>query len=828
MFQKIAFMGDDTWMNLYKDLIEPSMCFPYDSFNVEDLYSVDNGVIEHLFPLLQGERRGDWDLLIGHFLGVDHVGHRLHPGHELMKIKLDQMNEVLKRVVEQMDDDTLLIVLGDHGMDPKGDHGGDGILETASATWIYSKTRPLKILPLDTVPSPLLTNTTFPGAPISHRSIQQIDLVPSLALLLGLPIPFNNLGSVIPELFLRENNLQTAMRLNSKQIKSFLDAYRASSSGGELESSWQDIARLYQNAFTSKIAMMESHHTFARTVLEVCRGMWAQFSMTLMILGIVVIALTIPATSLSIHHLDQEKIDWQDGTLEAIGRSNIAFIAGGFIGLILHISIGTFIQLPMTLRQLALFGASFAAVVSLIYSTRPKSPSISLISPSASIIILQSILLFSNSFVFWEERVVPFLTMSSLVPFLYPLFDTASVTLRNRAIKFGAVFILCARLASTFTVCREEQGADCHVTFYASSALPAAPLAVIVSIIPVAILLPTLVRRFMRIAAADHGLAPLTVEFYLRAALLGGTAFWFIDWLEGSKIFLGTDGSVDPDTVRVVRSTIARTIGWTSGVGLALWSASPPNISIVKRTDAAGHLTVQVLGFANAFGSFYLSFLLFVFSAIWLTSQLSGQIVLALSLTAFLAYAEFLDTIRDIKFMGQRKEYQLPTLSEILPLALLSLDIYYTTGHQATLSSLQWKSAFIFNSDRDVLSPLTVTLNTIGPLVFFTLCIPLLAIWNVEPMTKSSPLAIQRKRVVAGALKSTLVISNYFATLLLFSAASSMVLRRHLMVWKVFAPRFMLGGLCILAVDLAGVIGMIGGISTVMQRVAAPFLSMVQ
>jgi GPI ethanolamine phosphate transferase 3 subunit O len=81
---------------------------------------------------------------------------------------------------------------------------------------------------------------------------------------------------------------------------------------------------------------------------------------------------------------------------------------------------------------------------------------------------------------------------------------------------------------------------------------------------------------------------------------------------------------------------------------------------------------------------------------------------------------------------------------------------------------------------------------------------------------------------VAGVLKSALVTSNYFATLLLFSAASSMLLRRHLMVWKVFAPRYMLAGLCVVAVDLAGVVGMAGGISTVIHSVSAPFQSVVQ
>ncbi|KAH9953453.1 hypothetical protein BC827DRAFT_1159241 [Russula dissimulans] len=42
---------------------------------------------------------------------------------------------------------------------------------------------------------------TFPRVPSPTVLVQQIDTVPTLSLLLGLPIPFNNLGTISPELF---------------------------------------------------------------------------------------------------------------------------------------------------------------------------------------------------------------------------------------------------------------------------------------------------------------------------------------------------------------------------------------------------------------------------------------------------------------------------------------------------------------------------------------------------------------------------------------------------------------------------------------------------
>ena len=87
--KKIVFMGDDTWMGLFPDQFKRA--YPYPSLNVKDLHTVDNGVITHLMPEL---RKDDWDVLIAHFLGVDHCGHRYGPDHPAMAEKLTQMDKV--------------------------------------------------------------------------------------------------------------------------------------------------------------------------------------------------------------------------------------------------------------------------------------------------------------------------------------------------------------------------------------------------------------------------------------------------------------------------------------------------------------------------------------------------------------------------------------------------------------------------------------------------------------------------------------------------------------------------------------------------------------
>lgn len=42
--------------------------------------------------------------------------------------------------MERLENDTLLVVAGDHGMTMTGDHGGDSELEVSAALFVYSPT----------------------------------------------------------------------------------------------------------------------------------------------------------------------------------------------------------------------------------------------------------------------------------------------------------------------------------------------------------------------------------------------------------------------------------------------------------------------------------------------------------------------------------------------------------------------------------------------------------------------------------------------------------------------------------------------------------------
>ncbi len=75
--KRILFYGDDTWLKLFPNHFTKSEGTT--SFFVSDTTEVDNNVTRHLVPEMNALKNeleeDDWDVMILHYLGLDHVGH---------------------------------------------------------------------------------------------------------------------------------------------------------------------------------------------------------------------------------------------------------------------------------------------------------------------------------------------------------------------------------------------------------------------------------------------------------------------------------------------------------------------------------------------------------------------------------------------------------------------------------------------------------------------------------------------------------------------------------------------------------------------------------
>lgn len=111
--------------------------------------------------------------------------------------KQREMDGIVKGIYQGMSEmrhleSTLLVLCGDHGMNEGGNHGGSAPGETSPAlVFISPKFKQLS----KGRPSP-----TDPKVDYEYYSlIEQSDIAPTLAGLLGIPVPLNNLGVFIQD-----------------------------------------------------------------------------------------------------------------------------------------------------------------------------------------------------------------------------------------------------------------------------------------------------------------------------------------------------------------------------------------------------------------------------------------------------------------------------------------------------------------------------------------------------------------------------------------------------------------------------------------------------
>ncbi|KAI5970473.1 LAS21 [Candida margitis] len=222
--KSINFFGDDTWLKLFPQ--EFGEFEGTNSFFVSDFTEVDNNVTRHLDSQLSTSK---WDGLILHYLGLDHIGHKGGPSSTFMKPKQAEMDSVLKRLYKytEQHQDTLIVVMGDHGMNEVGNHGGSSAGETSAAlAFVSSKFNSINAK----APLPVSSDYTY------YDRLYQIDLVPTLASLFSFPIPKNSLGVITRKMIelWPENQRQKIILENCFQIMSLYEA-----KNGPTGSIWQ-------------------------------------------------------------------------------------------------------------------------------------------------------------------------------------------------------------------------------------------------------------------------------------------------------------------------------------------------------------------------------------------------------------------------------------------------------------------------------------------------------------------------------------------------------------------------------------------------------------
>ncbi|KAJ1738800.1 mannose-ethanolamine phosphotransferase gpi13 [Coemansia sp. RSA 1821] len=804
----------------------------------------------------------DWDVIIAHGLGVDHCGHRFGPEHSAISHKLTQMNQAIELIVSAIDRDkrpTALYVFGDHGMDPKGDHGGDSPREVDAGLWIYSNKKwrnkkgnervnrvlenakklsmSLSSLPDEDLREGWWQNTHLSDDYISAqgeyllkapqmRSVSQIDLVSTLSLSLGLPIPFNNLGTVIPEMFAADDDGRTewgllyALRLNAAQMLRYIEKYVSNSRSHGFADEALRLWRImyeraevgYRELADSKNASLEEkvaaeYLVFMRLVLSSLRQMWAQFDLMLILAGLLTLLLSIAALVILYIQARQKSLD------KILACSARACIGGGIASAVLSRALVPVLALhwstfEATVAGLAV-GTAASFCIALALGAR-ETPAIELAITAAKVLnmvaavagIIHLLAFSSNSFTFNEDSVVLY-TVQTLVVVTAALAAGSLAPSVSKAKRAGATRALVCMLAILVinrgmrysTVCREEQLPGCKPTFYGAPSVSISTIPLAAANVLMVWLIPSVVLYALRRSHSDRAMVVrLWVSIGMRVSMGMAAVYWILDSIDSqTKGADAASASGDAANWSDLRMALARmAVGIALGGGLAAWYASPFCIDIkLPDTSAASGKSKSksgkaaiILGYGNAYGAAYLMFVTVVFCVLYLLQQPMGGIMLSLLFIELLLCAEAFDALKDALEVTSL----LP--AQAVMMGLLSYMGYFATGHQFTLVSIQWSTAFVGVREMQlVLCGIIVALNTLGAFILAALCMPLSVLWNES--LGSRVLRLAPNNYLSRVTGSGAAYMAYHMAISTSSAACAAWFRRHLMVWKIFAPRFM-------------------------------------
>ncbi|XP_064621054.1 GPI ethanolamine phosphate transferase 3-like [Lineus longissimus] len=877
--KKITFMGDDTWLGLFPNRFRKQ--FPFPSFNVKDLHTVDNGVLTHLVPELNNH---DWDVLIAHFLGVDHCGHRYGPYHPAMAEKLNQMDQMLRDVVKRLDGDTVLFVLGDHGMTRTGDHGGDSRDELDAALFIYSKS--------------MLTNSPL----LKEPALSQVDLVPTLSLLLGIPIPFSNLGVVIPEMFnhcpwkSKNSPIQQAyhtvksLHLNAHQIKAYLESYRRRSAEfptyqyqelsllfSQVESDLQHlVTQLVQSGdergMLIKLQSVQDRYVrYLSGAKEMCRNIWAKFDEKTILLGIMTVLIGI-CTMISLFSSGHD-------VEEQIPRHFYCSF-----GLVLLIGLIYVIRDSDPL--FIVFGASFFGT-GIVMVTMNKKRLMSelnismLVSSVVSIdafaivcVFFSAIAVFSNSFLVYEDQTTAFLLLSLVFVVVASvvrnmLISGADSQKKTKSVAFDIgryftspafltlsilfMFCLSLRLSAIFRICREEQW-TCIPTSFSKSLSALADLDTSVKnmryfMTAVATsLVPTIVYSLCRYNGNLNGFSPgvICLRYVVPLTTVCTCLHWALHAMPPKVL----------DSLPAWQQIgFARLVFVLCLISIITAVVKPLCIYLIERDNDSGYLNIGAsrnnivpkvynhlklrirkhLESGNSRGE--KPPMVYGLGTVYSTSQILLTIafvqLFTILLTESLAPSAFLAVICQgltlelfavYTHWNSDAQGSVPWFMTVI-WGYMSSQFFYNTGHQPTLPTLQWESAFVgFHGDHpsNIIPAVLMTINTFGSQIMFTVALPLVVFWpfvggrfvfmfqkrDDDSQEKKGEFVLNEKpdvlrhtlfRVIVGYLL-------YHSIKLLASMCSAALLRRHLMVWKIFAPKFIFEGASFMVVNVTCVL----------------------
>ncbi|KAL4714930.1 hypothetical protein ACJJTC_003081 [Scirpophaga incertulas] len=722
---KAVLLGDDTWSRLMPGRWLRSHALY--SFHTWDLDTVDTEVDLKIYDELM---KDDWDILVAHYLGVDHAGHRYGPNHPEMSRKLDETNERIKKIVEILPHDSVLYIVGDHGMTETGDHGGESKAERTAAWFAYY-------------------TKGFGATANIGMEVQQTDLAPTLSAAMGRPPPAPSLGSVWMPALPKMTMIHVLLHVsnNLKQIQQYLVRY------GE-ESQQIAVDKLAQliNATREQLEKAGSVQTdeqlynyinefrgLVDNIRLVFREVWVEFDSLSMLRALLLLLLAIFFNWLVTEGLPTDRIP-------LIFASS--FVSSGFaamavcIGICLsayYLEILEDIEHAVILSTGLISGAITCTLIIMhwdgVTQRWYEGRSMFYERFSRAALVASAIMLVSNSFIIEEGASLAFLSLSVLLLMVWNI----------GSIKALAMWVGCGvslAMSKSYRGCREEQG-DCWTSGDGLASGQASRAALVLALGSVAAVV-AITRR--HIGWRGYGVV---------VSGLFTCAHWAVGW--------GSLGSPS-------RSKLLARGSWLVLITMLV---------LLWRRDRQGPLLPLVVCSLVLYGA---------------NTLVLGASFAPAAAIALLSAVTVLNVVTMFKTAGSSK-FSLSTRcnSSVACLwALLASYQFYGTGHHPTLSHLRWAPAFHAGDPNYLgaaigtpISAVMISLDLFGIPLMFGAAVPLLALWGKNGASNVGP-----RTQLAAVFSLCLKFCLCFAIRVFACALSATIHCRHLMIWGVFAPKF--------------------------------------
>ncbi|OXU29143.1 hypothetical protein TSAR_006404 [Trichomalopsis sarcophagae] len=862
------FMGDDTWTKLYPNKFLREYAAP--SFDVSDLDTVDLEVKKWIFEEI---KNNDWSLLIAHTLGVDHCGHKHGMHHPEMLRKLNETNSFIQDLIDKINEDkndTILFVVGDHGMTESGDHGGDSADEIEAAMFVYST------LPL------IDTRTNFD---IEKKFIvNQIDIVPTISVILGIPIPFSNIGNLIIEALPSKplksydfNFIAHSVWRNVLQVQHYIDTYSSENFLSD-ENKLGELKSIYNELF-KKIEFVKSDSDlkdfiniadkYFTTVRRICYEVWVQFEPNLMSRGLVLFFCSMFAFYIVISGLIGKRMH------SVLESSFLTCVFAAVSISLTSIFVLYWLQVLDDFENTSLFFGGLLPIicfailliqnwdyVSMTWyeASRQKK---TLISVFSRLILLATVFgVFSNSYIIEENKILSYFLITLFCFLIYSL-KTKSTTetldkkgkglgKSNKRILYVSmspllVFVICLLIRSSnyFWRYREEQKQkneheQDYVSFVIGKAGSIVSKEMEMIFVGIAIaslaLYITVTKIWLRNCGNLSGYSPSVIlaRFTPGIIVVATSCFWILKLQRNSKLnpTLAQRVHALPWIVYILFANAVFLIFYRpltvyllpkerDSISIYQEETSVPriyekikNVLYKKKSEDENEMPI-VFGLGTVYSACFilLSMFLCLLYILLLGFVIAPSVILMNLVCIGLLYVSALDRIRSATNFEELLHVPNPA---ILCWFLIAEYFFYATGHQPSFSTIHWDAGFIgidgslqLNSIRAML----IGMNTFGSHIILGMALPLLifapfTLRLVFPnLTKSAK--TQWDDVKRGELvlfqNDTPFHSEVFSVAgkyILYHAVrvfvcmlAAMVHCRHLMVWKIFAPKLIFEGI---------------------------------